>query len=243
MENSLNEISENLKAADGELERITGRKSGSQSSAVKGMLQVIEQMLANKYSAHRYKNLYYDKYCAVSSVLNELRDMPLDLDKISLFAPNSEMPFEPVTFFDKLKFSAMKFLISFFTDYNAGQNSSERDELTVWVNWGRDQAQILNSMANGDFTAKTGIKVNIKLVSASIVQARLSGKAPDCLLQQSRSEPVNLAMRGVLYDLSQFDDCEDILKRFKKGSGNTLQISQRNLRYSRYTVILCYVLP
>lgn len=218
MENSLNEISENLKAADGELERITGRKSGSQSSAVKGMLQVIEQMLANKYSAHRYKNLYYDKYCAVSSVLNELRDMPLDLDKISLFAPNSEMPFEPVTFFDKLKFSVMKFLISFFTDYNAGQNSSERDELTVWVNWGRDQAQILNSMASGDFTAKTGIKVNIKLVSASIVQARLSGKAPDCLLQQSRSEPVNLAMRGVLYDLSQFDDCEDILKRFRKGA-------------------------
>ena len=100
--------------------------------------------------------------------------MPLDLDKISLFAPNSEMPFEPVTFFDKLKFSVMKFLISFFTDYNAGQNSSERDELTVWVNWGRDQAQILNSMASGDFTAKTGIKVNIKLVSASIVQARLS---------------------------------------------------------------------
>ncbi|MEE1075166.1 MAG: extracellular solute-binding protein, partial [Acutalibacteraceae bacterium] len=38
------------------------------------------------------------------------------------------------------------------------------------------------------------------------------------LLSQSRTEPVNLGMRGALYDLKNFEDYEDVLKRFQKGA-------------------------
>lgn len=58
----------------------------------------------------------------------------------------------------------------------------------------------------------------MQLVNASVVQAILSGNGPDCILQHARSEPVNLAMRGALYDLSSFEDCDDVLKRFQKGA-------------------------
>ena len=51
-----------------------------------------------------------------------------------------------------------------------------------------------------------------------MIQAILSGNGPDCAVMNSRSEPVNLAMRGVLYDLSQFSDCEEVLKRFQAGA-------------------------
>jgi ABC-type glycerol-3-phosphate transport system substrate-binding protein len=34
----------------------------------------------------------------------------------------------------------------------------------------------------------------------------------------ARSEPVNLAMRGVLYDLTQFSDYKQVLERFQKGA-------------------------
>jgi ABC-type glycerol-3-phosphate transport system substrate-binding protein len=73
----------------------------------------------------------------------------------------------------------------------------------------------LNSLVQTSFTKETGINVNIQIVNASIVQAILSGKGPDCLLQHSRSEPVNLAMRGVLYDLKQFEDLDEVLERFQ----------------------------
>lgn len=215
MENQLNSIRELLKQADEEIKAITGKESGSQSSVVKSMIQVIEQMLDNRYTAHRYKSLYYDKYCAVASVLNDMKSMPLDLDKISLTPAGSDEPFESQPAFTQFGFSVQRFFYSFVRDYASVTDAAE-NSLTLWVNWGRDQAQVLNQLIKSSYTQETGIAVDVQLVNASIVQAILSGKGPDCVLQQSRSEPVNLAMRGVLYDLSQFDDVDEVLSRFHK---------------------------
>ncbi|MBO4433617.1 MAG: extracellular solute-binding protein, partial [Clostridia bacterium] len=121
--------------------------------------------------------------------------------------------------FKKFGFSVKKFLVSFFQEYNSISGKETDDKgITIWVNWGRDQAQVLNSLIKSDFTLKTGINVNVQMVNASVVQAVLSGKGPDCLLQQSRSEPVNLAMRGMLYNLKDFDDCDEVLKNFQSGA-------------------------
>ena len=118
-----------------------------------------------------------------------------------------------------MRFSVEKFIYSFITDYNnISSADGDTQGITIWVNWGRDQAQVLNSLTQTSFTEETGIPVNIKLVNASVIQAVLSGKGPDCILQHSRTEPVNLAMRGVLYDLTQFDDLNEVLKRFQSGA-------------------------
>lgn len=200
---------------------VTGEKSGSNYSVIMNMLQTVNLMLNNKYEAHRYKNTYYTNYCSVSSVLMDLRSMPLQLDKITLSAPNTE-PFEKNSFFKKLAFSTKRFFWSFVDDYGqdtiVGDTAKEDGSLTIWVNWGRDQAQVLQALIERKFTPKTGIKVNLKLVNASIIQAVLSGKGPDCVLQHGRTEPVNLAMRGVLYDLTEFDDYKEVLNRFQTGA-------------------------
>ncbi len=198
---------------------LTGEKSGSKYSVVINMAQTIEQMLNNKYEAHKFKDRYYSSYCSVSSVLQELREMPLDIDKITLTAVGEEEPFESYGFFKQLLFSATRFIVSFTKDYNTVSSSqNDSNSITIWVNWGRDQAQVLNSLVKRSFIPKTGINVNLKLVNATVIQALLSGNGPDCFLQMHRSEPVNLAMRGVLLDLSSFDDCESILNRFQNGA-------------------------
>ena len=86
------------------------------------------------------------------------------------------------------------------------------------MNWGRDQAHTLNFLIQSSFTEETGIPVDVKVVNATIVQAVLSGRQPDVILQQPRSEPVNLAIRDVLLDLSEFEDCDEVLKRFQEGA-------------------------
>ncbi len=202
---------------------ITGETSGSNYSVIMNMLQTVNQMLKNKYEAHRYKDTYYTNYCSVSSVLMDLRSMPLQLDKITLSSPNTEA-FEKNSFFAKVSFSVKRFFWSFVDEYkedtSVGDDDEEDGSLTIWVNWGRDQAQVLQALIERKFTPKTGIKVNIKLVNASIVQAVLSGKGPDCVLQHTRTEPVNLAMRGVLYDLTEFDDYQEVLDRFAANAAN-----------------------
>ena len=144
--------------------------------------------------------------------------MPLDLDKIVLTAVEQKTPFDTPSFLEQVTFSVKRFLATFVKDYNSVSSAEGKKGITVWVNWGRDQAQVLSSLINSSFVPETGINVNLQLVNASMVQAVLSGNGPDCFLQHARSEPVNLAMRGVLYDLSKFDDCQEVLKRFQEGA-------------------------
>lgn len=218
MEERLTTMRTQLTDAAKLLQDITGEESGSNYSVIMNMVEVIDQMLDNKFEAHRYKQYYYDTYCSVSSVLQDMRNMPLDLDKIVLTQSGEEEPFEKAGFFEGIWFGIMRFFMSFIRDYNGVSSSSEADSITIWVNWGRDQAQVLSSLVKRSFTPETGINVNIQLTNASIIQATLSGNGLDCILQHSRSEPVNLAMRGVLYDLRQFEDCEDVLERFQDGA-------------------------
>lgn len=219
MESSLNSILKKLQDVESEMQRFTGQRSSSHISVVKNMTRVISQMLNNRYSAHRYKNEYFNRYTAVASVLYDMRDMPLDIDKLALTAPGQKTPFEKTGVLSQLWFSTRRFFLSFIQDYNNVSGTAEsEDAITIWVNWGRDQAQVLNSLTQTSFTPQTGVSVNIQLVNASIVQAILSGKAPDCILQHSRSEPVNLAMRGVLYNLREFDDLDGVLARFQQGA-------------------------
>ncbi len=218
MEDRLNHIKSLLEGSADTLLKITGESSGSNYSIIQNMLQTINLMLDNKFESHKYKSTYYNNYCSVSSVLSDLRSMPLTLDKISLTAPETE-PFENNGFFAKLGFSIKRFLWSFVSDYEAEEHDDDKS-ITIWVNWGRDQAQVLSALIDRKFTPQTGIKVNLKLVNATIVQAVLSGKGPDVVLMHPRTEPVNLAMRGVLYDLTKFDDYEEVVDRFQDGADN-----------------------
>ncbi len=219
LEQRLDNAADILQEADKMLCEATGHDSGSNSSVIKGMLRAVELMLDNKHIAHRYVSDYYSNYCSVAATLQDINSMPLDLDKMVLVSADTEELFDDVNAFEQAGFSIKRFFISFVQDYNSISGNSGNDkQITVWVNWGRDQAQILNSLVSTTFSENTGIHVNIKIVNATMVQAVLSGKGPDCTLQHGRTEPVNLAMRGVLYDLKNFDDLPEVLNRFQQGA-------------------------
>ena len=218
LENRIGECRDNLNNASKLLSEIGNQGTSSYDSSIKSMVQVLTKMLDNKYTAHRYLNDYYSKYCSVASVLNDMRSMPLCIDRI-YFTPGKEAPeYRKVNFFGQIFFSFKKFLQSFSADYNNISATDSGKKISIWVNWGRDQAQVLNSLIQSSFTPEYKINVEVKVVNATMVQAVLSGNAPDCFLQHTRSEPVNLAIRGVLLDLEQFDDLDTVLSRFQKGA-------------------------
>jgi len=218
LDGRINTCLESLNKASGLLSNIGNQGTSSYDSSIKSMAQILSKMLENKYTAHRYLNDYYSKYCSVASVLNEMRSMPLYLDRIYLVPQKAEADYNEAGFFTQLWFSVVKFIQSFSADYNTVSDAKSGDSITIWVNWGRDQAQVLNSLVQSSFTPKYGTNVEIEVVNATMVQAVLSGNPPDCILQHSRSEPVNLAMRGVLLDLERFDNLDEILNRFQKGA-------------------------
>lgn len=199
---------------------ITGNRSDSNISVIKNMAAVIKRMRDKPYFAADYKSDYYNNYCSMSSIVYEMRKMALDIDEMNFYTADSKPSKTTAGAFKQFIFGCSRFFVSFIRDYStfSDTNTQNKTELTLWVNWGRDQAQVLNNLISESFIAKYGIGVKVKVVNASMIQAVLSDNGPDLSLRLARSQPVNLAMRNALCDLSEFADYADVIKRFMNGA-------------------------
>lgn len=212
-ENTLKSISERLEKVSDGLKKVTGTRGNSYLSSITNMKRVVDQMLSNKYDATLYVSDYFSNYSTLGSWLYEFKEMPLSLDKICLSSPQDNYNGDNVNWFKQTAFTLKRFIYSFSSGYD---KKSDEKGIEIWINWGRDQSQILNSLINESFTAKTGIKVDLKTTNATLVKGIVSNAAPDLAINLARTEPVNLAMRGALVDLSKFSDFNEIKSRFSE---------------------------
>ncbi len=217
---NLESIVSSLEKVSKQMRAIQGNKTSSSVSIVDEAIRVVQKMIDEPYSAHKYKSQFYSSYTNLSSLLSDMVQMPLDIDRIVLEGMNNEEQYnsKDVSWFEKLIFQIKRFAITFTEDYDNISSSDGNEALTIWINWGRDQAEALNSIIQDDFVSKHDIPVNVKLVNASLINAILAGSGPDCLIQMSRTEPVDLAMRGALVDLAEFDDFDEVTKRFHENA-------------------------
>lgn len=213
-QDTLDEIITQLDTVCNKIESMQETKSGSMVSTMRNTQRVVQQMRDNPYSAHRYKSQFYDGYTNLSALMGTMADMPLDIDRIVIAGANAKVERLTPNLFGRMSFVFRRFVSTFTANYRDAAVDSDQENLTLWITWGRDQAQVLNAMIQDDFVRKTGIPVSVQLVNASLVQAILAGSGPDCMLQMVRTEPVNLAMRGALTDLRQFDDLDTVLQCF-----------------------------
>lgn len=205
-----------------DMKEITGSNGSSTISTINNLRFVLNEMYTDKYSAHKQVDSLYSYYASLCSLMGELRKMPLDIDRFILAQPDSKITGIKSNVFSSFVFGVNKFIWSFVDDYKV-TNTEDREKITIWVNWGRDQTKVLKSLIQSEFSNKHNIDVDIKVTNATLTHAMLSGNGPDLMLHISRSEPVNLAMRDALYDLTNFDGTgeyadlpayDDILTRF-----------------------------
>lgn len=148
----------------------------------------------------------------IGSWISMFCEQPLELDRIELFGDNGEAPRATANFGESMKHTLDRFVASFTEDYSSmGSIEGENAEaLKVWIQSGRDQANILKQLVTSDFTPNSGIGVNIELVTGAIIEATLAGKGPDIALTRPNTDPVNFAMRDALVDLEKFSDFEEV---------------------------------
>lgn len=208
-----------------ELDRLTdvmsslqGSKS-SQAATLENMAETLRQMHGRPYTAHRYKGSFYTNYTTLSATVMALTNMPLDVDRIYFMGGEDVVAEDKTTWYGDLWFSIRRLAATFSEDYNkTGSDSESDDTLVLWVNWGRDQAQTLDSLIRNEFVPKHGIDVSVRVTNATLIQGMLSGDGPDMVLQMGRTDPVNYAMRGALVNLEKFDDFEEWTKQFVDGA-------------------------
>lgn len=192
--------------------RVDGKDIDDNAAILQKMDVALERMLKKQWEAQNYKSNFYDCYSSLTAQLQDMKNMALDLDVLVFASPEEDAcERNAARFFEKLWFGLQRFIASFLLDYNTAGGTGGNVDLTIWVNWSRDQTLVLNSLINSRFTAThPDINVTVRMTNASLLQGIMSGNGPDCSLSDSRTTPVNLAMRGALVDLSKFEDYDSL---------------------------------
>lgn len=195
-----------------DMKKLSGSRSNKYISALNNMARVLMNMYDNPYTAQNYLTDYYNNYTTVCSWLYEMKTMPLSVDQIQLASATEGFTDNHAGFFETFGFEFQRFCLSFSDDFSTIGGAAEvgdKGSIRIWVNWGRDQCQVLSNLIQESFSVKTGISVELEIVDASLIKGILSGNFPDLSLHISRTEPVNLGMRGALYDLTNFSASKD----------------------------------
>lgn len=209
-----------LKEIISEIEKTTNRKGG-QVSILLQMVNQLQEFIDDSSVITDRLEYYESNIAAVSSLLLLLLQQPLNVDYIQIMSEDYMVKDTEAGFLKNLLFQIKAFIGSFFNDYVfIGSTSDERqtESINVWFNGGREQAEILKQIIDSEFSQKYGIGVNLELVQISLTQAILAGMAPDVVLNVSRGQPVNLAARDVLMELSQFEGFDEMSGWFNDGA-------------------------
>jgi len=193
-------------------ERITGQK-GSEAATLRILAHQLSSFADKpQYISHKQNN-FRDNIANLATWILQRKEIPLELDYIGFVSAGSSLPEPSAGFLTQQWFNIRSFFASFFEDYNS-IGGKEKNAVNVWIQSGRDQAQILRDLITNDFTPKTGITINLSLVQGSLIEATLAGRGPEVAINIARSQPVDLASRGALYDLSEFERFDSIRSNF-----------------------------
>ena len=138
----------------------------------------------------------------------------VEIDYFVIQPVGSELPQAKDSGWQAFVFEMQKFFQSFFADYNSiGTESSDAGAISVWTSSGRDQAQIIKNIINEGFAKDTGASVDLKLTAGGVLlQSVLAGVGPDVSIDSQ--SPMEMAIRGAINPLNQFDTFDEVMDRF-----------------------------
>ena len=194
----------------------TGEKSDRAAAAQTLAVQLEQFMAMNERITESFTS-FKDNITSLGTAMQNMSESKLDVDLIMITGENAKPGPVSENFLESAAHEIRSCASSFFVDYNSlGDKYDDTDDvLEIWITTGRDQSTVLKTMVDDTFTAKSGIKVNIKLVQAdAILTAVVAGNGPDIVLSVSGWFAVNYAMRNAVEDLTQFDDFNKVIEPF-----------------------------
>ena len=194
------------------------RELGAAGGLISVLSQAADQLadfVADSYRMQDRLSQYSGNIASISSLVLQLQETAVSIDKLYLISdPQADGDWQ-AGFFRSMWYQLRSFFGSFFCDYSAvgqGTDADPQKAVTVWYSGSNENSEILQNLVNEQFSRQhPDIPVNLKLVTLSLTQAILAGKAPDVILTAAQDQPVNLGARGVLEDLSAYPGYADVV--------------------------------
>lgn len=202
---------EELGAVRLELARLSGQagRIGALSN-LDMTIQLLEQLAQEPDNLPKKLTLFSQGTSSARSFLvstvEQLSTSPMGLDAIYLYTDETLLP-EEKSLLERADAAAERFAAS-FSDQSYVAGEGEEGRLQVWVNRPRQYLEIMQRMADTGFTAQTGIPVDFSIMpdESKLILANASGSAPDVALGVSTTRVYDMAVRGALMNLREFDD-------------------------------------
>lgn len=206
-------IAQQLRDEKAFIENLTGTE-GSEAIALEKLALVLDRCIDKPDEIPTLLSSIKENITAVSSWMRQYREQPLELDLIEIKSEGGKFTSVKKNIFKSLSYNTKAFIGSFFEDYNSISTAGD-DALNVWIALGRDQASVVKELVDSYYAPEhPEHPVAISLVVGGIIEATLAGKGPDVALFLGGDFPIQLAARGVVTDLTQFEDYDEVKERF-----------------------------
>ncbi len=239
---SLPELNGELMHARDELDtaitklELTAGNNSDKLNVLRTMRDQLTDLIEDEERFTKVISSYKKNVRACGNWITQVLPQPLQIDRIMLYTEGGHEDITGNAWYDRAGYEISRLYYSFVIDYNSIGNVSEDSEdsvtLTLWVGTGRDQANVVKSLIDENFTPETNINVNVQLVDMStLLRASLAGEGPDVAIQVANSSgiagavlntgndtPVNYGLRNAVLDLSRFEDYESVKGRFSESA-------------------------
>ncbi len=201
------------------LEEITG-SAGSHSVTLNKVQFLLERMYKDEDIIAANFSTLKDYISSLGTWISETSNQPLEVDYIEFAPVGNELPKAESNFFGNFFHEIKSFVASFYTDYNnlgakELEDGKEYQSITVWISTGRDQAQIIRSMIQDEFTTQHEIAVNLELVAGgALLPSTLAGIGPDVALSIGSGTIINYAIRSAVVPITGLSEFDETTKRF-----------------------------
>ncbi len=155
----------------------------------------------------------------LSKALLIIKEQKIALDQIILTTDPNLLPVDKPHFIYSAVESLNRFIAS-FRQTGGPVNENESKTIDVWVKNSRQYLDVIQTLVDESFTVKTGIEVRLSLMNdqSKLTLANAAGKQPDGVLGVDSFYINDLATRGSLTDLKQFDGINYVLSNIAPGS-------------------------
>ncbi|MBQ8625851.1 MAG: extracellular solute-binding protein, partial [Agathobacter sp.] len=153
----------------------------------------------------------------LANTIDNLIKNNIAIDRVYIYQEDAELPKAP-GFFQSLWMNILRFFAS-FTDQAYSTSNTDPEHLQVWVSRSSQYVQIMQKMIDEQFTPETGIEVDISIMpdQYKLVLANSSGNSPDVATGINYTVPYELAVRGALVDMTQFEDFQKVAEPYEPG--------------------------
>ena len=205
-----------LKQVSADMEALVGQKGEKMVLLDKITFQLDQMVKDPDANVAKTFGPFKENVGALGTWILTVGEQPLTLDYISVMPVSAKLPKAEASFLRTLLHEIVAFFLSFFSDYDMGDGGGKREgELEVWINSGRDQAQIIREMINDSFTPETGIRVKLKLIPEdALLPSVLAGIGPDVAMGSPVGDPIQYALRHAVVPLEDMPGFRDVAERF-----------------------------